>query len=71
MMKKRIIIFIAVAMLVLAYALPASAHTAGPCDGEGTGRSYAKHHISALAKDGDLGNDAHKPGTHRGFCICL
>ncbi len=71
MMKKRIIIFIAVAMLVLAYALPASAHTTGPCNGDKTGREYAEHHISEFAKAGNLGNDAHKPGTHRGFSVCL
>ena len=75
-MKKRIITFIVVAMLVLVYALPASAHTAGPCntpdeDGNFSGRNYAKHHISAFAKAGNLGNDAHKPGTHRGFSVCL
>ena len=31
-MKKRIITFIVVAMRVLVYALPASAHTPGPCN---------------------------------------
>ena len=75
-MKKRIITFIVVAMLVLVYALPASAHTTGPCndsneDGNFSGREYAEHHISEFAKAGNLGNDAHKPGTHRGFSICL
>ena len=70
-MKKRIVVFIAVAMLVLAYAVPASAHIAGPCNGDNTGLSYATHHISALAKVGGLGNDAHIPGTHDGFSVCL
>ena len=69
-MKKRIVTLIAVGMLVLAYAVPASAHTAGPCNGEGTGHDYAKHHISAMAKDGGLGNDGHKPGAHKGFSVC-
>ena len=71
MMKKRIVIFIAVAMLVLAYALPASAaDSTGPCNGEKTGREYAEHHISAFAKAGNLGNDGHKPGSHKGFSVC-
>ena len=34
-----------------------------------TGANYAKHHIAALAPGG-LGNDAHKPGSHRGFSAC-
>ncbi|MCI0775586.1 MAG: hypothetical protein J4N97_07640 [Chloroflexi bacterium] len=76
-MKKRIITFIVVAMLVLVYALPVSAHTASPCndtdgDGSPSGREYAKHHISALAKAGNLGHGHgfHVPGTHQGFSLC-
>ena len=45
-------------------------HLAGPCNGDGTGREYAQHHISAFAKAGLLGQ-GHKPGTHRGFSVCL
>ena len=74
-MKKRIITLVAVAMLVMAYAIPASAHTAPPCndangDGSPSGQEYAKHHISALVKVGGLGNDGHKPGAHQGFSAC-
>ena len=59
------------AALTLGAMAPAGAHVAGPCDGDNTGQSYATHHISALAKIGGLGNDAHKPGSHRGFSVCL
>lgn len=56
--------------------IPVLSHSTGPCndsDGDGSfsGQEYAKHHISAFARDGQLGNDAHKPGTHRGFSVCL
>ena len=67
------------AALTLGAAAPAGAHPLGPCnDGtddvadvaEGaTGALYAKHHISALAKLGVIGQ-MHKPGTHMGFSSC-
>ena len=52
-----------------------SAHAAPPCndsdgDGSPSGHEYAKHHISSLAKLGNLGNDGHKPGSHQGFSVC-
>lgn len=50
----------------MALAVGASAHSALPCNSD-----YAKHHIVALAKDGALGNNGHKPGTHQGFSLCL
>ncbi len=66
------------AVVFAAAAMPgvASAHVAGPCDGDGTGRSYAKHHISAQAGIGNghigtLGGDGHIPGIHMGFSACL
>lgn len=50
----------------------ASAHLTGPCNGDNTVRDYATHHISAFAKEGLLGHkDLHKPGSHRGFSVCL
>lgn len=74
---------IAVVLVVLAMGLmspPALAHVLGPCnDGEGnvasveegaTGRNYATHHISAMAKEGLLGGDGHIPGSHQGFSAC-
>lgn len=49
------------------------AHSAPPCNNSGDpGNSdYAQHHIVALATEGGLGNDGHKPGTHMGFSLCL
>ena len=77
-MKRTIISLVVAMMLIMALAGSAFAHP--PCnDGStgvadvaagATGANYAKHHISALAKVGGLGNDAHKPGTHRGFSVC-
>jgi hypothetical protein len=34
------------------------------------GVGFHAHHISAFAQEGLLGNDGHKPGTHRGFSAC-
>ena len=63
----------ATAALTLGTAGPAAAHNAGPCnDSGGPGHSdYATHHIVAAAHEGALGNDGHKPGTHRGYSACL
>ena len=71
-MKKRIITFIVVAMLVLTYALPVSADNLGPCNdsGEPGNSDYAKHHIAHLAKIGGIGGDGHVPGAHQGFSVC-
>ena len=70
----------ALSLMMVTMAPAVSAHSLPPCnDGSGnvgsvaggaTGALYAKHHISALAKVGGLGNDAHKPGSHRGFSLC-
>ena len=73
-MKRTMLIVILVMLIALVAVLPAMA--APPCndtngDGSPSGREYAEHHISALAKEGGLGNDAHKPGSHQGFSICL
>lgn len=74
-MRKTTTTLLAASLLVMGTALPASAHPAPPCndsdgDGMASGREYAAHHISAFAKAGMLGNDGHKPGTHRGFSVC-
>lgn len=76
-------LLVTVVLLVLAFGLlvpQASAHVLGPCnDGSGnvagvaegaTGRNYATHHISAMAKEGLLGGDGHIPGSHHGFSAC-
>ena len=65
------------AALTLGAAAPAGADNLGPCnDGEfrssetgftvASGANYAKHHILPAT----LGNDAHKPGAHKGFSAC-
>ena len=63
------IVFASAIMMTLALAIPASADNRGPCSGDG--HDYAQHHIKPLATGGDLGNDGHVPGTHRGFSACL
>ncbi len=73
-MKRTMLIVVLVLMIALVAAIPAMA--APPCndtdgDGSPSGSEYAEHHISDLAKSGGLGNDEHKPGTHRGFSVCL
>ena len=70
-MKRRILAVLAItAVSVSIGASNASAdHNVGPCNdsGEPGNSDYAKHHIVPA----QLGNDAHKPGAHRGFSACL
>jgi hypothetical protein len=70
-MKRRILAVLAItAVSVSIGASSASAdHNLGPCNdsGEPGNSDYAKHHIVPA----QLGNDAHKPGAHRGFSACL
>lgn len=63
----------AAAALTFGAAGPAAAHSAHPCnDTGGPGHSdYATHHIVPLAQQGALGNDGHKPGSHRGYSLCI
>ena len=68
---RRVVFVVLVILMALTMALPASADRQGPCNNDETGRDYAKHHITEFAKDGDLGNGGHKPGTHMGFSTCL
>lgn len=72
-MRKFLATLIVVASLMLATVGAASAHITGPCgaDGTFTGAEYAAHHISAMAKEGMLGNGGHKPGIHQGYSLCL
>jgi hypothetical protein len=68
MRRLLVVVILVLAMAVL--MVPAvSAHNAGPCnDNGGPGHSdYAQHHIVPA----DLGNGAHKPGTHHGFSLCI
>lgn len=75
-MKHKLMVLVLVVVIALVAAVPAFAHTAPPCndadgDGSPSGAEYAAHHISALAQEGGLGNDGHKPGAHQGFSLCL
>ena len=75
-MRRTLAAFFAAVALAAALAVPASAHSAPPCndtngDGSPSGAEYAAHHIRALAVEGGLGAGGHKPGTHRGFSLCL
>ena len=72
-MKRRLAVILVTVMASMTLAIGASAHSAPPCNDtpEPGNSAYAKHHIVALAKDGGLGNDGHKPGTHQGFSLCL
>jgi len=73
-MRKSLAILIATMALLLASAVPVSAHA--PCndvneDGSPSGREYAEFHVAEMAKLGNIGGDGHVPGTHRGFSLCL
>lgn len=78
MRRFALVALIALAVL-LAFAVPAFAHTATPCNdsGEPGNSDYAQHHIVPQAQAGDLGpvdHDGdlltHDPGSHRGFSTC-
>lgn len=74
-MKKKMIVLSLVLLLAFMLVTPVFAHSAPPCndtdgDGSPSGREYAAHHISELAKAGGMGNDGHKPGSHHGFSLC-
>ncbi len=68
---KKLIVIVLLLILLMMTATTAFAHTTGPCNGDKTGQEYAEHHIVEFAKAGNLGNDGHKPGSHKGFSVCL
>lgn len=72
-MRRRIATVLIAVMATMAVPVGALAHSAPPCNDSGDpGNSdYARHHISALAKEGALGNGGHIPGSHQGFSLCL
>jgi hypothetical protein len=80
-MRRRLAVVLATVALMMVTMVPvAFADNLGPCndggDGTGvsTGRNYAKHHISFLAKTGGIGQPGvvHNPGVgHQGFSVCL
>lgn len=74
-MRKAIAATFASLALAAMMAGAVAADTLPPCndaDGDGgpSGAEYARHHVSALAKQGMIGSE-HIPGTHRGFSACL
>jgi len=69
-MRRRLAVILVGVMVSMALAMGASAdHNVGPCNdsGEPGNSDYARHHIVPAT----LGNDAHKPGSHQGFSLCL
>jgi hypothetical protein len=72
-MRRRLAVIIVTVMATMTLAMGASADNLGPCNdggaaGVGPGHSdYAQHHIVPAT----LGNNAHKPGTHGGYSVCL
>jgi hypothetical protein len=75
-MRKTIAAALASLALVAVIAAPVAADTLSPCndaDGSGSpsGREYAAHHITQLARAGMLGGEEHTPGGHQGFSLCL
>ncbi len=73
-MRRLIVLALLVLLLVLTITPLASAHQAGPCGvvvpDEPGHSEFARHHIVPFAQEGALGNEGHKPGTHRGFSVC-
>lgn len=74
MRRPRLAIATALALLSLTLAAGSvAAH--GPCadidgDGSPSGQEYGQFHISSHAPHG-VALDAHNPGTHQGFSLCL
>lgn len=66
-MRRFLVILVLTAALMASLAVPAAAHA--PCAG-GTGMSYGRDHIASHAPHGH-GVDAHNPGTHMGYSLCL
>ncbi len=71
-MKRTLFLGLLVLLVALAFAAPAFAHVAPPCNdsGEPGNSDYAQHHIKPLATSGGLGEGGHKPGSHQGFSVC-
>ena len=73
---RRILLLLTVALvmaaMLVASAMPAFAHQAGPCTpSDDPGHSeFAQHHIVPFAQEGALGEGGHKPGSHKGFSTC-
>jgi hypothetical protein len=75
-MRKRLVVLAVTGVVALALGVPGGSAQAPPCndtdgDGSPSGFEYAQFHVSAMAKEGMLGNGGHKPGSHRGFSFCM
>jgi hypothetical protein len=71
-MRKVLLALGSTALLALPFAAPASAH--GPCDEtfDRPGASdYGRDHIASHPPHGVGIEDAHNPGTHQGYSLCL
>jgi hypothetical protein len=42
-----------------------------PCEVFTTGQSFGQEHVSAEAKDRNIGGEGHIPGSHRGYSQCV
>ncbi len=74
---RRLLLLLTVALvmaaMMVASAMPAFAHQAGPCAASAAdpGHSeFAQHHIVPFAQEGALGAGGHIPGSHQGFSLC-
>jgi hypothetical protein len=75
MRRSRRVTAAALAALLALGVAAGSAAAHGPCDdvnldGTVTAREYAQFHISSHTPHG-VGLEAHNPGTHQGFSLCL
>jgi hypothetical protein len=73
---RRIVVLSTLVLAVMASPVPTAGAQAPPCndtDGDGapSGREYATHHVSAMAREGMIGGGGHIPGSHQGFSLCL
>lgn len=75
MMRRSRLAAAALAALLALSLSAASVAAHGPCDdidadGSSSGMEYGQFHVSSHAPHG-VGLDAHNPGTHQGFSLCL
>jgi hypothetical protein len=74
---RRILLLLTVALvmaaMMVASAMPAFAHDAGPCTltADPGHSEYAEHHVVFQAHEGTLGAGGHTPGSHHGFSACV
>jgi hypothetical protein len=69
-MRKLVLALGSAALLAVPLAGPASAH--GPCDDQGRpgASDYGRDHIASHTPAGPP-SEAHNPGTHQGYSLCL